>query len=76
MKKGKLIAIVMLVAVVAMALLPFVISWFWSWIIPDLFAGAVQQGLIAEKLSWFSGLKIFLGLSVMGSVMKGSTVKM
>ena len=36
----------------------------WGWVIPDLFAGAVENGLIAGSLSWWQAFKllVFVGL--------------
>ena len=28
------------------------IKLMWAWTIPDLFPGAVEQGLVADSLSW------------------------
>ncbi len=36
----------------------------WSWTIPDIFPGAVQQGLIARDLSWYTALKLAIFVAV------------
>lgn len=30
----------------------------WSWTVPELFPGAVVQGLILEEITWLTALKI------------------
>ena len=42
----------------------FVIKLLWSWTVPDLFPGAVEQGLVAAQISWLTSFKLalFIGL--------------
>ena len=40
----------------------FLIKILWAWTIPDLFPGAVEQGLIAGVISWFASLTFSLAL--------------
>ena len=48
----------------------------WAWTIPDLFPGAVEQGLVAESISWFTAFKVAIfaallsGLTGMGRFKK------
>jgi hypothetical protein len=35
-----------------------VFKFVWAWVIPDLFPGAVEQGLISGDLSWLATLKL------------------
>jgi len=37
----------------------------WGWIVPDLFPGAVAQGLIAESISWLTAFKLAILLAVL-----------
>ena len=48
----------------------FIIKWLWAWTIPDLFTGAVEQGLIAKEISWFTSFKLALFLAVVGGAIK------
>ncbi|MCK5216162.1 MAG: hypothetical protein KAJ93_00135 [Methanosarcinales archaeon] len=41
----------------------------WAWTVPDIFPGAVEQGLVAETISWYTALKIALFMSVTGGLM-------
>ena len=58
------IALVVGVAVVMF----FVIKLLWAWTIPDLFPGAVEQGLIAAKISWFTSFKLALFLGIVRGI--------
>ena len=54
-----------IVVVFVLALL--LIKLVWGWAIPDLFPGAVEQGLVAAEITWFTALK----LAVLVAVLKG-----
>ena len=73
MNKSKLFkiipGIIALVAGVA-AIMFFVIKLLWAWTIPDLFPGAVEQGLVAAEISWLTSLKLALFLAIA----KGATI--
>ena len=45
---------VVVIFIITMILFKFV----WAWVIPDLFPGAVEQGLIAADLTWLASLKL------------------
>ena len=38
----------------------------WSWTIPDLLPGAVQQGLVAGSISWLTAFKVAVFIGVLG----------
>ena len=40
----------------------------WSWTIPDIFPGAVAQGLVAGTISWFTALKVAIFFAVLTGV--------
>ena len=46
--------------VIACIGLLYVIRLLWAWTVPDLFPGAVKQGLVADTISWFTAFKIGL----------------
>ena len=46
----------------------FLIKILWAWTIPDLFPGAVEQGLIAGEISWFASLKLALFLGILSAI--------
>jgi hypothetical protein len=37
-----------------------IIKLLWAWVIPDIFPGAVEKGLIASSISWFTAFKVAL----------------
>ena len=38
----------------------------WAWVVPDLFPGAVSQGLISADLTWLAAVKLAVLVSVLG----------
>ncbi len=40
----------------------------WAWTIPDLFPGAVTEGLISGDLSWYASFKIALFVALISSL--------
>ena len=63
MNKSKLFAVLTLgLGIVALAF--FLIKLLWAWTIPDLFPGAVKEGLVAAEISWLTSFKlaVFFGL--------------
>ena len=73
MNKSKLFKIIPgIIAIVAgvAAVMFFVIKLLWAWTIPDLFPGAVEQGLVAAEISWLTSLKLALFLAIA----KGATI--
>ena len=72
-KSKKLLKIIpgILVLVSGMMILAFfIIKWMWAWTIPDLFPGAVEQGLIAREISWFTSFKLALFFATLGGAIK------
>ena len=55
------VAIVFIISVI-------VFKFVWGWVVPDLFPGAVAQGLISANLTWLAALK----LAVLVAVLNGS----
>ena len=43
----------------------FMIRFMWGWVIPDLFPGAVTQGLVASAIGWGTSIKIALVVAVL-----------
>jgi len=73
MKKSKLLAIIPGIIALIIAVLVamfFVIKLLWAWTIPDLFPGAVTQGLIAAEISWLTSFKLALFLGILTSAFK------
>jgi tetrahydromethanopterin S-methyltransferase subunit G len=57
--QGVPIAIAILVSVVVTFVITVIIFKFvWAWVVPDVFPGAVAQGLISADLTWFAAVKL------------------
>jgi hypothetical protein len=50
---------------IAFAISVVVFKFVWAWVVPDLFPGAVTQGLISANLSWLSALKLAVLVGVL-----------
>jgi hypothetical protein len=70
-KKTKLLAVVPgvigLAAVIFVGVF-FLIKFMWSWVMPDLFPGAVESGLIASEISWFTAFKLALFVAILKGI--------
>lgn len=56
----------MIIGVFVLALL--LIKLVWPWTIPDLFPGAVSQGLIAREITWYTSFKLAVFIAVMAGI--------
>ena len=68
MNKSKLFAIIpgiiaLVVGFITIAF--FIIKLLWAWTIPELFPGAVEQGLVAAEISWFTSFKLALFFGIL-----------
>ena len=52
---------VAVIFVIAVVLFKFV----WAWVVPDLFPGAVAQGLVSADLTWLASLKLAVLVAVL-----------
>ena len=78
MKKAWWIAVLPGIAFVFLAMLLvalFLLKILWAWTIPDLFPGAVDQGLIAREISWLSAFKVAIFISVLAGIAGGRKSK-
>lgn len=46
----------------------FLVKIIWVWTIPDLFPGAVEQGLIAKEISWYTSLKVAIFVAALAGI--------
>lgn len=53
-------------------LIPLLIKVFWGWVIPDLFPGAVEQGLIVAGITWKTTFKLLLLSIFIGGIIGGN----
>jgi hypothetical protein len=58
--------LLLVIAVLVIGLL--VIKLLWAWVVEDLFPGAVEQGLIAANISWWTSFKVALILAVLSLI--------
>ena len=59
---------IMLIVVGVFVLGILMIKLIWMWTIPDLFPGAVAQGLVAGRISWFAALKLSILVTVLAAI--------
>jgi len=46
----------------------FIVKLLWAWTIPDLFPGAVQQGLVAGSISWLTAVKVAIFVALLAGI--------
>ena len=60
------VAITVLITVgITFAIAVVVFKLVWGWVVPDLFPGAVAEGLITEDLSWLAAVKLAVLVAVL-----------
>ncbi|MHC4563928.1 MAG: hypothetical protein ACYS8X_14315 [Planctomycetota bacterium] len=59
------------VACVAFVAVLLLIKLLWAWTVPDLFPGAVEQGLVAKSISWLTAVKIAIFVAVLSGIAGG-----
>lgn len=71
MKKNWLMAIfpgALALMIVSLVVALLIVKLLWAWTIPDLFPGAVEQGLIARSISWLTSLKVAILVAVFAGI--------
>ena len=63
---------ILILIVIVLALGLFLVKVMWAWVVPDLFPVAVNQGLVAETISWFTSLKIAIALALFSGFISGA----
>lgn len=56
---------------IAFAVMLLVVKLLWAWTIPDLFPGAVEQGLVAGSISWWTAFKLAVFVAVLAGLAGG-----
>ena len=59
---------IIVTAAVTFAVMVIVLKFVWAWVVPDLFPGAVAQGLINANLSWLATVKLAVLVAVLSGV--------
>ena len=60
----RLITILITVAILFVISL-IVFRFVWGWVVPDLFPGAVAEGLVVENLTWLTAFKLAILVAVL-----------
>jgi hypothetical protein len=64
--EGVTVGITILVQVAVVFVISIIVFKFvWAWVVPDLFPGAVAQGLISANLTWLATLKLAVLVAVL-----------
>jgi hypothetical protein len=64
--EGVAVGTAILIAVaVTFVISVIVFKFVWAWVVPDLFPGAVAQGLISADLTWLTALKLAVLVAVL-----------
>ena len=74
MKKSRIMAYVtggITIALISFVVFLLLLKLLWAWTIPDIFPGAVEQGLIVESLSWCSAIKIAVFIAFLSGLIRG-----
>ncbi|MEO0071864.1 MAG: hypothetical protein ABIK10_00285 [candidate division WOR-3 bacterium] len=71
MKTTKIIIGVILAAVIGFVVSLFLIKVLWSWIVPELFPKAVENGFIVRELSWLGALKVAIIIGILSGIKGG-----
>ena len=73
------VAITVIIQVAVMFVIALILfKVVWAWVVPDLFPGAVEQGLIAADLTWLASLKLAVLVAVLsgfGPALSGAFVR-
>ena len=75
MKKNKFVVLPSLIALVigVIAVMFLLIKLMWAWTVPDLFPGAVEQGLVAAEISWLTSFKLAVFFAMLTGVVKSKS---
>jgi hypothetical protein len=71
MNRSKIAAMIaggIMLACVAFVVFLVLIKALWAWTVPDLFPGAVQQGLVAGTISWLTAVKLAMFVGILSGV--------
>lgn len=69
-------ALVIVIGIVLLiALAPVLTILAWQWIVPDIFAGAVEQHILPAAISYWQAWKLIILLAVLGVSGRGSSKK-
>lgn len=61
---------VLVVGFILIVVVPYVLQWAWGWVIPDVFSGAVAEGLLPATITYVQSFKMFIFLAIFVGVSK------
>ncbi len=64
-KIAAMIAGIVVIVCIVFAVGLLLLKALWAWTVPDLFPGAVQQGLVAGSISWGTAAKVALFFAIL-----------
>ena len=67
---GQVILIIIVLGLL-FVILPFIIGLIWTWVVTDVFAGAVEQHILPATLTYTQAVKLQVLLLVLGITGKG-----
>jgi len=56
---------ILITVVITFVISVVVFKFVWVWVVPDLFPGAVAQGMISADLTWLAALKLAVLVAVL-----------
>ncbi|MDQ7798145.1 MAG: hypothetical protein RDU76_04265 [Candidatus Edwardsbacteria bacterium] len=71
MKKNWLLAVfpgALALMAISLVVALLIVKILWAWTIPDLFPGAVEQGLVVKSISWLTSLKVAILVVVFAGI--------
>ena len=77
MNRSKIAAVVagaVTLGCVAFVVVLLLVKALWAWTIPDLFPGAVEQGLVARSISWWTAVKLAAFVAALSGFCRGAQV--
>lgn len=54
--------------VVSFAVTVIIVKLVWGWVVPDIFPGAVDDGLVAGELTWMDSVKLAILVAVLSGI--------
>lgn len=68
------------VAVIGLVVMFFIVAFvavmlLWQWIVPDVFSGAVSQGVLPASLTFVQAIKLSILLTILGLTGRGGSKK-
>jgi len=68
------LGVLALIAILTIAV-AFLITIVWSWVVPDVFAGAVELGILPSSITLMQAFKLSILLSILGLTNRAGSSK-